>query len=76
MTSLGHGAPAIPRDPARRGLAAAPGRVGTAAFFLLLTVKLMAAAIVGGVLALAMLLVWAWGSDPGPAWDPWKSRAA
>jgi cytochrome c oxidase subunit I+III len=44
--------------------------VGTAAFFLLLTVQLPGAAIVGGVLALAMILVWAWGTDQGPGAGP------
>ncbi len=44
--------------------------IGTAAFFLLLTVQLTGAAVVGGVLALAMILVWAWGTDPGPGAGP------
>ncbi len=44
--------------------------VGTAAFFLLLTVKLVGLAVAGGVLALVMLLVWAWGTDPGPGYGP------
>ena len=44
--------------------------IGTAAFFLLLTVQLTAAALVGGLLALTCLLVWAWGSDPGPGEGP------
>ena len=44
--------------------------VGTAAFFLLLTVKLLIPAAVGGVLALAMILVWAWGTDHGPEGGP------
>ena len=44
--------------------------VGTAAFFLLLTVKLLWLAVAGGILALVMLLVWAWGTDPGPGDGP------
>ncbi len=44
--------------------------VGTAAFFLLLTVKLVVPAVVGGLFALAMLLVWAWGTDLGPDRGP------
>ena len=39
--------------------------VFTAAFFLLLTVKLVAPALVCGVLALVMILVWMWQTDPG-----------
>jgi cytochrome c oxidase subunit I+III len=44
--------------------------LGTAAFFLLLTVKLNALAVAGGIFALAMLLVWAWGTDHGPGGGP------
>jgi cytochrome c oxidase subunit I+III len=44
--------------------------VGTAGFFLLLTVKLTIAALAFGVLALTMLLVWAWGTDRGPRLGP------
>jgi cytochrome c oxidase subunit I+III len=40
--------------------------VGTAGFFMLLTVKLVALAVVSGGLALAMILVWMWSSDPRP----------
>ena len=40
---------------------------GTAAFFLLLTVKLVVPAFVCGVFAIAMVLWWMWGSDPGPS---------
>jgi cytochrome c oxidase subunit I+III len=36
----------------------------TAAFFMLLTVKLVAVALACGVLAIAFILVWTWGSDP------------
>ncbi|BBK35957.1 cytochrome c oxidase subunit I [Allostella sp. ATCC 35155] len=39
----------------------------TAAFFLLLTIKLVWIAAVCGVLAVLFCLVWAWGLDPGPA---------
>jgi len=39
----------------------------TAAFFLLLTVKLVTVAVVCGVLAIVFCLVWAWGLDPGPS---------
>ncbi|WP_164820288.1 cytochrome c oxidase subunit I [Sinorhizobium meliloti] len=41
--------------------------VFTAAFFLLLTVKMVTIATVCGVLAIAFILVWAWGLDPGPS---------
>jgi cytochrome c oxidase subunit I+III len=41
--------------------------VGTAAFFLLLTVKQVWPAIAGGVLALAALLAWLWETDRGGA---------
>ncbi|MFC3166303.1 cytochrome c oxidase subunit I [Ciceribacter thiooxidans] len=41
--------------------------VFTAAFFLLLTVKLVTIATLCGVLAVAFCLVWAWGLDPGPS---------
>jgi cytochrome c oxidase subunit I+III len=44
--------------------------VGTAAFFLLLTVKLVIPAIAGGVLAVAMLVRWAWDTDRGPLGGP------
>jgi cytochrome c oxidase subunit I+III len=40
--------------------------VFTAAFFLLLTVKLVTPAIVCGVLAVVFVLRWMWDSDPGP----------
>jgi cytochrome c oxidase subunit I+III len=40
--------------------------VFTAAFFMLLTVKLVAVAALCGVAAIAFLLVWMWGSDPAP----------
>jgi cytochrome c oxidase subunit I+III len=38
----------------------------TAAFFMLLTVKLVVVAAVCGFLAVAMIVVWMWGSDPSP----------
>lgn len=43
---------------------------GTAAFFLLLTVKLMTLATIAGVFTLIMLLLWAWDTDPGPNHPP------
>lgn len=44
--------------------------VGTAAFFLLLTVKLVIAAMICGILAVAMVIAWVWETDPGPAYPP------
>jgi len=41
--------------------------VFTAACFLLLTVKMVTIAIICGALAIAFVLVWAWGLDPGPS---------
>jgi cytochrome c oxidase subunit I+III len=38
-----------------------------AAFFLLLTVKFVTVAVACGVLAIVMMIVWMWGSDPAPA---------
>ncbi len=38
----------------------------TAAFFMLLTVKLVTVALCCGALAIAFILVWAWGSDSAP----------
>jgi cytochrome c oxidase subunit I+III len=43
---------------------------GTAAFFLLLTVKLVVPALVFGVLAVAMIIRWMWTTDPGPNHPP------
>jgi cytochrome c oxidase subunit I+III len=40
--------------------------VFTAAFFLLLTVKLVALSLICGVSAVAMILLWMWQSDPAP----------
>jgi len=40
--------------------------VFTAGFFMLLTVKLVTLAVVSGALALAMILIWMWQSDPRP----------
>ncbi len=42
----------------------------TAAFFLLLTVKLPSFALACGALAIAAILVWVWGSDPGARQAP------
>jgi cytochrome c oxidase subunit I+III len=42
------------------------GAVFTAAFFLLLTGKFMIAATLCGLVAVAAILVWSWGNDPGP----------
>jgi cytochrome c oxidase subunit I+III len=39
--------------------------VGTAAFFLFMTVKLVVPALIGGVIAIAMTIRWMWESDPG-----------
>ncbi|HVL55521.1 MAG TPA: cytochrome c oxidase subunit I [Burkholderiaceae bacterium] len=44
--------------------------VFTAAFFLLLTVKLVVPAVLCGLIALAALFVWLWDTDPGPAFAP------
>jgi cytochrome c oxidase subunit I+III len=38
----------------------------TAAFFLLLTVKAVTLALICGVGAIVMILIWTWGSDPEP----------
>jgi cytochrome c oxidase subunit I+III len=43
---------------------------GTAAFFLLLTVKLVVPALIFGVFAIAMVLLWLWDTDPGPNHPP------
>jgi cytochrome c oxidase subunit I+III len=40
--------------------------VFTAAFFLLLTVKLVTLAVICGVLAIVMVIAWMWPSDPAP----------
>jgi cytochrome c oxidase subunit I+III len=39
----------------------------TAAFFLLLTVKLVTIAMICGALAIVFCVVWTWGLDPGPS---------
>jgi cytochrome c oxidase subunit I+III len=44
--------------------------LGTAAFFLLLTVKLVVPALICGVFAVAMVIAWTWELDPGPAYPP------
>jgi cytochrome c oxidase subunit I+III len=46
--------------------------VFTAAFFLILTIKLVTPAIACGVVAIVAILWWAWGLDPGPG----KGRVA
>jgi len=43
---------------------------GTAAFFLLLTVKLLIPAAIGAVIALAAILAWMWDTDRGHAYPP------
>ena len=40
--------------------------VFTAAFFLILTVKVVVPALICGVLAIVFMIVWMWGRDPGP----------
>ncbi|MDX2205294.1 MAG: cbb3-type cytochrome c oxidase subunit I [Hyphomicrobiaceae bacterium] len=45
------------------------GAVFTAAFFLLLTVKLVIPALVCGVLAVVFVLLWMWDTDPEPKPD-------
>jgi cytochrome c oxidase subunit I+III len=44
--------------------------VFTAGFFLLLTVKLVLPAVVSGVLAIAMVLLWLWDTDPAADLPP------
>jgi cytochrome c oxidase subunit I+III len=46
------------------------GAIFTAAFFLLLTFKLVAPALVCGVIAIASILRWAWDTDPGVSHPP------
>jgi Heme/copper-type cytochrome/quinol oxidases, subunit 1 len=43
---------------------------GTAAFFLLLTVKLVVPALISGGFAVAMVVLWLWTTDPGPSHPP------
>jgi len=43
---------------------------GTAAFFLLLTVKVVVPALFFGVFAVAMIIRWVWETDPGPTHPP------
>jgi cytochrome c oxidase subunit I+III len=43
---------------------------GTAAFFLLLTVKLVVPALIFGVFTIAMVVLWLWTTDPGPSHPP------
>ena len=44
--------------------------MGTAAFFLLLTVKLVVPALIGGIIAITAIWYWAWTTDPGPTRPP------
>ncbi|WP_334190385.1 cytochrome c oxidase subunit I, partial [Noviherbaspirillum sp.] len=44
--------------------------IGTAGFFLLMTIKLVTAATIAGVVALVMVLWWLWETDPGPNHPP------
>ena len=44
--------------------------VGTAAFFLLLTVKLVIPALFVGLFTIAMIIAWVWETDPGPVYPP------
>jgi cytochrome c oxidase subunit I+III len=41
--------------------------VGTAAFFLFLTVKMFVASCIGGVIAVASIMKWLWALDPAPS---------
>jgi cytochrome c oxidase subunit I+III len=43
---------------------------GTAAFFLLLTVKLVVPALFVGAFTMAMAICWMWTTDPGPSHPP------
>lgn len=53
-------------DPGWTPLLAA---VFTAAFFMLLTVKLVTIALLCGLATIAFLIAWMWGSDPAPGGD-------
>jgi cytochrome c oxidase subunit I+III len=44
--------------------------VFTAAFFLLLTVKVVVPALVCAIVAIGAIFVWVWGLDPGPSRTP------
>jgi cytochrome c oxidase subunit I+III len=70
VTSARHAHPQyvllLPRESWIPLLAAA----GTAAFFLLLTVKLLTAAALAGTAGLALILRWLWRTDRGPAHPP------
>ena len=67
VTSPVEGAPQCVMRLSGPGWAHVLAAVFTAAFFLLLTVKLVTAAIVSGVLAVVMILAWMWDSDPASA---------
>src|SRR5690606_14853889 len=57
----------LPNEPDWRPLLAA---ICTAAFFFGLTFKLVLPSLVVGVLALGLMVAWAWSTDPGPAAGP------
>jgi cytochrome c oxidase subunit I+III len=67
-----------PVDPSPQYILLLPGpswlpllaALGTAGFFLLLTIKLVFPALVCGVFAVAMIIAWLWSLDLGPAWPP------
>lgn len=44
--------------------------VGTAGFFLFLTVKMVIPAVLSGILAVWMVWKWLWSTDPGPSHPP------
>jgi len=44
--------------------------LGTAGFFIVLTVKLVALALAFGAIGVAAMIYWAWTTDPGPTHDP------
>ena len=44
--------------------------LGTAAFFILLTVKLVILALICGLFAVAMVIAWVWQLDSGPVYPP------
>ena len=66
----GRGAAAIPAAPAGPSWLPLIAGAGTAAFFLLLTVKLPWLAAIGGLVALAAIWRWLWQTDRGPSHPP------
>jgi cytochrome c oxidase subunit I+III len=66
ITSPIEGAPQYLMRMPGAGWAPVFAAVFTAAFFLLLTIKLVVAALVCGAIAIAMVVVWMWPSDPEP----------